>query len=88
METQIEKKLMGYRMTTAEITYHLPDHPILLQKYIWQDLDLAPKFPVLRDFLKFWEHTLDGALHSVRISSRALIRPQEFRLVGTSVRLH
>ena len=36
-----ELQLRGYRLTTAEIIYHLPDHPALLQSFIWQDLDLA-----------------------------------------------
>ena len=28
--TNLEKQLAGYRLTTAEILYHLPDHPSLL----------------------------------------------------------
>ena len=32
----------GYRLTTAEIIYHMPDHPSLLQTYVWQEFDLAP----------------------------------------------
>ena len=52
--------LKDYRLTTAEILYHLPDHPMLLQSYVWQDLDIAPKFPVLSKFLGFWEQKLDG----------------------------
>jgi Usg-like family protein len=43
--------LEGFSLTTAEIIYRLPDHPRLLQSYIWQDYDLAPKFPKLADFL-------------------------------------
>ena len=38
-------QLKDYRLTTAEILYCLPDHPALLQTYVWQDLDLAPEFP-------------------------------------------
>ena len=38
-------QLQDYRLTTAEILYHLPDHPGMLQTYIWQDLDIAPRFP-------------------------------------------
>ena len=41
----------GYRLATAEIIYHLPDHPSLLQTFIWQHLDLAPDYPELRKFL-------------------------------------
>ena len=29
--------LKDYRLTTAEILYHLPDHPGILQSYVWQD---------------------------------------------------
>ena len=47
-------QLQGYRLTTAEILYHLPDHPHLLQSFVWQQLDLAPDFPGLRKFLDFW----------------------------------
>ncbi len=28
------RQLQNYRLTTAEITYRLPDHPALLQTYI------------------------------------------------------
>jgi len=61
--------LPEYRLTTAEILYLLPDHPRLLQTFIWQDLDIAPEFPALRRFLDFWGRELDGKLHGVRIAS-------------------
>lgn len=88
MTTALERQLQGYRLTTAEITYRLPDHPVLLQKYIWQDLDLAPKFPVLRKFLDFWESNLDGKLFSVQVASRALIQPAKLRTVDGLLLVH
>jgi uncharacterized protein Usg len=72
-------QLRDYRLTTAEIIYRLPDHPHLLQTFVWQDLDLAPRFPVLRRFLAFWEQNLDGKLHMVRVGTSSLVRPAEFR---------
>ena len=74
----LSKLLRDYRLTTAEILYHLPDHPALLQSYIWQELDMAPRFPVLQKFLGFWERELEGKLHSVKIASAELIRPVSF----------
>jgi uncharacterized protein Usg len=68
-----------YRLTTAEILYRMPDHPAVLQTYVWQELDIAPKFPALRKFLDFWQRELDGKLHMVRVASAALIKPAEFR---------
>ena len=54
------RQLEGYGLTTATILYRMPDHPKLLQTYIWQEYDLAPKFPVLHDFLTFWSRELEG----------------------------
>jgi uncharacterized protein Usg len=71
-------QMRDYRLTTAEILYHMPDHPAVLQSYIWQDLDLAPKFPELRKFLDFWTAKLDGKLHSVRVGAATLITPPKF----------
>ena len=75
----LDLMMRDYRLTTAEILYHLPDHPSLLQTYVWQDLDISPRFPVLRKFLDFWESSLDGKLHSVKIASAQLINPGRFR---------
>ena len=69
------RQLKDYRLTTAEILYHLPDHPNLLQSYIWQDLDMAPDYPVLRKFLDFWRREIEGTLHSVRVASASLVKP-------------
>ncbi len=79
--------LKDYRLTLAEILYHLPDHPSLLQSFIWQHLDIAPKFPELNKFLGFSEDNIEGKLHSVRIDSAKLINPAEFRRVDCSFAL-
>lgn len=79
MQTDFEKMLADYRLTTAEILYHMPDHPSLLQAYVWQEYDMAPMFPELKRFLEFWDRNLDGKLHSVKIASCELIRPSLFR---------
>jgi len=81
-------QMQGYRLTTADITYWRPDHPSLLQSFIWQDLDLAPKFPVLSKFLDFWHHNLDGRLHEVRVASEMLVKPAKFRLIDGQINLH
>lgn len=67
--------LEGHRLTTAEILYRMPDHPSLIQTYLWQEFDIAPDFPVLYKFLNFWEEELEGKLHSVTIASCELIKP-------------
>src|SRR6201985_345704 len=75
------KKVLGYGLTTAEILYRLPDHPSLLQTYVWQNYDLFPKFPALKDFLAFWQEKLEGPLFSVTVAHSKLIKPAEVRAV-------
>ena len=82
------KQLQGYALTTAEIVYRLPDHKSLLQTYIWQDYDQAPRFPALHSFLEFWRKKLDGPLHSVRIAHIGLIKPAEIRNLRVLARLN
>ena len=83
-----EKQIAGYGLTTANILYRRPDHPWLLQTYVWQDYDMWPKFPVLQRFLDFWHTTLEGPLHSVTVAHSKLIRPAELRAVDGVFRLH
>ena len=71
--------LNGYRLTTAEILYHRPDHPALLQSFVWQEYDLIPHLPVLNKFLRFWQRELDGRLHSVRVAAAGIVVPTELK---------
>ena len=82
------KQVLGYGLTTAQILYRMPDHPSLLQTYVWQEYDLCPIFPELQRFLDFWREKLDGALHSVTVAHSGLIKPAELKAVDGLFRLH
>lgn len=75
----LQKQLGSYRLTTAQILYHLPDYEEILQEFIWQDYDLAPKFPQLRNFLDFWTREIEGKLHSVYVAKREIITTSDYR---------
>ncbi|WP_337185169.1 usg protein [Phenylobacterium sp.] len=85
--SQFRRQLEGYGLTTAEILYWMPDHPSLLQSYVWQDYDLFPEFPTLRTFLDFWARTLDGPLFRVTVGHNRLIRPAELKAIDAEFRL-
>jgi uncharacterized protein Usg len=85
---EFRRQLEGYGLTTANILYRLPDHPALLQTYVWQDYDLAPLFPQLKRFLEFWKRELEGPLHSVTVAHRRLIAAREVRMVTTELKLN
>lgn len=83
-----ELQLRGYRLTTAEIIYRLPDHPALLQSFIWQKFDLAPEFPELRKFLEFWSRNIEGRLHSVNVKQSSRTAPNRVRHFKHQLTLH
>ena len=82
------RQLQGYGLTTANILYRRPDHPWLLQTYIWQEYDLCPVFPELNKFLNFWLEKLEGPLHSVTVAHARLIKPAEIKAIDGEFRLH
>ena len=88
IDRQFASLLAGYSLTTAEILYRIPDYPLLLQTFIWQEYDVHPRFPRLRTFLEFWEQNLEGKLHKVTVAHTRLIAPAELRVLDGEYRLH
>lgn len=82
------RQLEGYGLMTAEIHYYLPDHPSLLQLFVWQEYDVAPRFPVLKSFLDHWHSEIEAVLHSIRIAHNRLIGPAEWRAVDGVISIH
>jgi len=88
IDDAFRRQLEGFSLTTANILYRMPDRPLILQSYLWQDWDMAPKFPVLEKFLDFWERELDGPIHSVEVAHCKMIAPAEWKRVDGIFRLH
>ncbi len=80
--------LHGLRLTTAEITYYMPDHPALLQTFLWQTQDLAPKYPRLVRFLDFWKREIDAVIHSVQVAHSGLVSPTVWRFADFQGRIN
>jgi uncharacterized protein Usg len=88
IDTTFRAQLAGYSLTTAEILYRLPDHPSLLQTFIWQEFDVHPRFPRLLGFLEFWQTNLEGKLYRVTVAHRKLIGPTELKMLAADYRLN
>lgn len=75
------RQIDGYGLTTVQIHYYMPDHPSLLQIFVMQQYDIAPRFPELDRFLGYWRREIEAVLHSVRVAHNRLIGPTEWRAV-------
>ncbi|HEX8568540.1 MAG TPA: protein usg [Caulobacteraceae bacterium] len=88
MSDEFEAQLRGKRLTTAEVIYYMPDHPSLLQRFMWQTLDLAPDYPRVHQFLEFWRREIDAVIHSVNVTAVGEVRAPRVRIAGVISRLH
>ena len=86
--SDLEAQLRGQRMTTAEVLYYLPDHPDLLQSFLWQTLDRAPDYPRIQRFLDFWRREIEAVIHSVQISSANEVAPGRISPMGYVAKLN
>jgi uncharacterized protein Usg len=83
-----ETQLRGGRLTTAEIVYYMPDHPSLLQRFMWQTLDIAPDYPRVHRFLNFWRQEIDAVIHSVAISAVGIVAPARLHFCNSDDTIH
>jgi uncharacterized protein Usg len=88
IDRDFRAQVAGYSLTTAEILYRLPDHPSLLQSFVWQEYDIHPRFPRLKNFLDFWIQNLEGKLFRVTVAHNKLITPAEVKLISGNYRLN
>ena len=86
--SEFSQQLRGSRLTTAEVLYYLPDHPKLIQSFLWQTLDEAPRYPRVAQFLGFWRREIDAAIHSVRVGQVDAVRPARWMSADVFLSLH
>jgi uncharacterized protein Usg len=80
-DSELARRLQGWRLTTAEVLYYMPDHPALIQSFVWQTLDLAPAYPRIHRFLDFWRREIEAVIHSVRLATGEQLAPPAMRRI-------
>ena len=88
MDGDFATQLNGGRLTTAEVLYYMPDHPKLLQSFMWQTLDIAPEYPRVHRFLDYWRREIQAVIHSVRLSTVGIVTPARVRFADVVETLH
>ena len=51
-------------------------------------MDIAPRYPVLRKFLDFWDRELEGRVHSVRVAGNPIARTGRVRHANVLRTMH
>ena len=77
-----------YGLATANILYRMPDHPGLLQTFVWQFKDFSPDYPRLLKFLDYWSNEIDAVIHSVEVAHKRLASAHGVRSANCQLHLH
>jgi uncharacterized protein Usg len=86
-DSDFAAQLNGKGVLTTEILYFRPDYRSLLQTFVWQTMDTAPRFPRLAQFLDHWRQEIDAVIHSIRIAHADWVGPTEIRPIDGEFRL-
>jgi uncharacterized protein Usg len=87
-DIDLARRLKGERLTTAEVLYYMPDHPALLQRFLWQTLDRSPDYPRIHRFLDYWRREIHAVIHSVQVGGAGLVAPARLDITRTVGTLH
>jgi uncharacterized protein Usg len=59
-------------LITLNVYYWLPDYENILQQFMWQTVDVKPKYPRVNKFLNYWHNNIDAIINEVQISERRI----------------
>ena len=54
-------------LVTLNVFYWMPDYENILQQFIWQTMDVKPKYPRVHIFLDYWYKNIDAVVSEVVI---------------------
>jgi uncharacterized protein Usg len=68
-------QLQGYGLSTAEVSYFMPDYPSLIQVFVWQFMTRPRNSPSSSDF-STCGGAIEAVVHSVRVVHDRLLGPR------------
>lgn len=71
----------GYSLVTVNVIYYLPDYNSLVNEFLWQSLDLRPKYPRIQKFLQHWQNEIDAVIKEIQLTDSFGLSPRKFRKI-------
>ena len=54
-------------LVTLNVYYWMPDYENLIQQFMWQTMDVKPKYPRIHKFLDYWHNNIDAIVNEIQI---------------------
>ena len=54
-------------LVTLNVYYWMPDYDNILQQFVWQTMDVNPKYPRINKFLDYWHNNIEAIVSEIQI---------------------
>ena len=54
-------------LVTLNVYYWMPDYDNILQQFVWQTMDVKPKYPRINKFLDYWHNNIEAIVSEIQI---------------------
>jgi uncharacterized protein Usg len=77
----------GFELVTTEVLYRMPDHPRVLNTFVWQTYDQPPTLPRVHAFIRYWQAEIEAQIAQVRVVCASLFQLHDLRHIDGVWRL-
>jgi uncharacterized protein Usg len=61
-------------LVTLHIYYVIPGFQLILNEFLWQTLDVRPRYPRVHRFLNYWHREIDAVIKEIIICDSTIVR--------------
>ena len=54
-------------LVSLHVFYYMPDHRDLIQEFMWQTMDIKPKYPRVNKFLNYWKENIEAVIADIEM---------------------
>lgn len=55
-------------LVSLRVYYYMPDYRDLIQEFMWQTMDIKPKYPRVNKFLNYWKENIEAVIADIEMA--------------------
>lgn len=55
-------------LVSLRVFYYMPDYRDLIQEFMWQTMDIKPKYPRVNKFLNYWKENIEAVIADIEMA--------------------
>ncbi|MGA1047163.1 MAG: hypothetical protein ACO3UU_04080 [Minisyncoccia bacterium] len=54
-------------LVSLRVFYYMPDYRDIIQEFMWQTMDIKPKYPRVNKFLNYWKENIEAVIADIEM---------------------